>query len=64
MICATNFIFAGEKILKDIMNAGNAESVKGAGEVFSSGKGAVKGAYGKVKGAGSAVGKWVDNLGK
>ena len=53
-----------EKILKDIMNAGNAESVKGAGEVFSSGKGAVKGAYGRVKGAGTAVGKWVDNLGK
>lgn len=64
MICAISFVFSGERILKEIMNAGHAESVKGASDVYSGGKGAIKGAYGKAKGATASIGKFADKFGK
>lgn len=50
MICAVNFVFAGEKILRDIMNAGMTASTKTAGDVSKGARGGLSRARGKVAG--------------
>lgn len=39
MLCAINFVFAGEKILREIMNAGMTASTQAAGDVSKSARG-------------------------
>ncbi len=55
MLCAINFVFTGERILKSIMNAGSAQSVVDADNVS---KGA-RGGMGKIR---NAVGKGFNKL--
>lgn len=47
MICAVNFIFTGEKILRNIMNAGMTASSQAAGDVANQARTRVKGYFGK-----------------
>ena len=46
LIISVNFLFEGEKIVKKIIKANNATSVRDSGQVFI----AIKGAPGRVKG--------------
>lgn len=48
-IVATNFVFAGEKIIRDIINAAGTESVKPAGDVGKGMRGGIKGGFDKMK---------------
>ncbi len=49
-IVATNFVFTGEKIIRDIINAAGTESVKPVDEVGKGFKGGIKKGFDKVKG--------------
>lgn len=49
MICSVNFIFEGEKILKEIMNAGHTETIKNAADVAQGASGQMKKMGGNVK---------------
>lgn len=49
-IVATNFVFTGEKIIRDIINAAGTESVKPVDEVGKGFKGGIKKGFDKAKG--------------
>lgn len=49
-IVATNFVFTGEKIIRDIINAAGTESVKPVDEVGKGFRGGIKKGFDKVKG--------------
>ena len=50
MICAINFVFAGEKIIREIMNAGMTASTKAVGDVSSGARRGLKGMRGRMAG--------------
>ena len=49
-IVATNFVFTGEKIIRDIINAAGTESVKPVDEVGKGFRGGIKKGFDKVRG--------------
>ena len=49
-IVATNFVFTGEKIIRDIINAGGTESTKPVDEVGKGFRGGIKKGFDKVRG--------------
>lgn len=60
MICAVNFVFAGEKILMGIINAAAMETIVSPGEVS---QGAIQGAKSGAQKAGNGFGKLKDMFG-
>ena len=50
MICAINFVFAGEKIVREIMNAGMTASTKAVGDVADGARRGFNGMRGKMAG--------------
>ena len=50
MVCAVNFVFTGEKILRDIINAAATASTKAAGDVASAGRGSARNGIKRVRG--------------
>ncbi|MBQ8299082.1 MAG: hypothetical protein IJX99_04320 [Clostridia bacterium] len=55
MICAVNFVFAGEKILKAIINAAATETVSTPGDVSKGAMGGMKSGINKIGKGASAV---------